>query len=93
MRRRLETMFALDVAIGAAVTWTARADRQAALELDLGSAKTIGIADLGEDVTQGQVVSRYVLEGERDGSWLPLSEGTTIGFRKLDRFAQSPSAE
>jgi alpha-L-fucosidase len=86
MRARLETMFALDAAIGASVVWTSRGDRQATLELDLGSTKTIGIADLGEDVRQGQVVSRYVLEGERDGSWLPLSKGTTIGFRKLDRF-------
>ena len=87
MRARLETMFALDAAIGASVVWTSRGDRQATVEVDLGSTKTIGIADFGEDVREGQVVSRYVLEGERDGSWLPLSKGTTIGFRKLDRFA------
>ncbi len=87
MRARLDAMLAVDVANGAKIGWTPRGDRQALLELDLGSAKTIGVADFGEDVTQGQVVSRYVLEGERDGSWVPLSEGTTIGFRKLDRFA------
>ena len=87
MRARLDAMLAVDVATGAKVVWTPRGDRQAMLDVDLGSAKTIGIAGFGEDVTQGQVVSRYVLEGERDGSWVPLSEGTTIGFRKLDRFA------
>jgi len=87
MRARLDAMLAVDVATGAKVVWTPGGDRQALLDVDLGSAKTIGVADFGEDVTQGQVVSRYVLEGERDGSWVPLSEGTTIGFRKLDRFA------
>jgi alpha-L-fucosidase len=31
-------------------------------------------------------VARYVLEGSDGGAWRVLSRGTTIGFRKLDRF-------
>jgi alpha-L-fucosidase len=86
MRARLDTMFANDLAKGASVAWRPNGDRQATAELDLSDVKTIAISDLREDVTQGQTIARYTLEGERDGSWRTLSEGTTIGFRKLDRF-------
>ena len=86
MRARLQAMFAMDLAANASVSWQPRGERQAAIELDLRGPRTIGIADLGEDVRRGQIVARYTLEGERDGTWVPLSEGTTIGYRKLDRF-------
>jgi alpha-L-fucosidase len=48
---------------------------------------SISIADLREDIANGQVVSRYVVEGRVGDEWKPLSSGTTIGYRKLDRFA------
>jgi alpha-L-fucosidase len=48
---------------------------------------SISIADLSEDITRGQFVSRYVVEGLTDAGWTQLSTGTTIGYRKLDRFA------
>jgi alpha-L-fucosidase len=52
---------------------------------------TISIADLREDIAYGQVVSGYRLEGSIDGEqWQLLSKGTTIGHRKLDRFAPTP---
>jgi len=44
------------------------------------------IADLREDITSGQRVSRYRVEGLVDGAWRTLSAGQTIGYRKLDRF-------
>jgi alpha-L-fucosidase len=47
---------------------------------------TISIADLREDIARGQVVSKYVVEGLSDAGWRELSSGTTIGYRKLDRF-------
>jgi alpha-L-fucosidase len=86
MRARLEAMFAIDIAAGAEIMWQPRGERQATVELDLREPRTIAVADLAEDVTQGQVVARYALEGQHDGAWQTLSEGTTIGFRKLDRF-------
>jgi alpha-L-fucosidase len=86
MRARLQVMFAIDLAAGAAVFWQPVGERRATVELDLRGPKTIAIAALSEDIRQGQIVSRYMLEGERDGAWIPLSEGTTIGYRKLDRF-------
>lgn len=67
MRRKLDTMFAEDLA-----------GRNSA---------TISVAQLGEDIAKGQSVARYVVEGLVDGAWKELSSGTTIGYRKLDRFA------
>ena len=51
-----------------------------------GQVATVSVADLREDITRGQSVARYVLEGLVDGTWRVLSRGTTIGYRKLDRF-------
>jgi alpha-L-fucosidase len=41
---------------------------------------------LREAIGLGQHVARYTLELEEDGRWRRMSEGTTIGHRKLDRF-------
>lgn len=47
----------------------------------------VRVADLREDIRRGQAVARYRLEGRVGGTWRELSRGTTIGYRKLDRFA------
>jgi alpha-L-fucosidase len=54
--------------------------------MDLGVTVRFSIADLSEDITNGQTVASYVLERDHNGKLVPISEGTTIGFRKLDRF-------
>ena len=36
---------------------------------------------------RGQAVARYEVMGSDGGPWKTLSRGTTIGYRKLDRFA------
>jgi alpha-L-fucosidase len=59
-------------------------------EIDLGRPVGVGMADLGEDIEHGQVVARYRLEGARDREWRTLSRGTTIGYRRLDRFPSQP---
>jgi len=74
MRTRLDATFAED-RFGAA---------------EAGRAVTISVSDLREDIAQGQAVSRYRLEGRVDGRWRELSRGTTIGYRKLDRFEPIP---
>jgi alpha-L-fucosidase len=70
MRTRLDTLFAQDLSS------QVRAGREA----------TVAIADLGENIAQGQSVARYALHGLAAGAWQVLSQGTTIGYRKLDRF-------
>ena len=51
-----------------------------------GREATVAVADLREDITRGQRVSRYTLHGRTGSGWTVLSRGTTIGYRKLDRF-------
>ena len=51
-----------------------------------GRPVTVAIADLQEEIAEGQAVARYVVEGHDGAGWRVLSRGTTIGYRKLDRF-------
>lgn len=51
---------------------------------------TVGVVELREDISNGQSISRYVVEGRMAGTWQPLVEGTTIGYKKLDRFPPIP---
>lgn len=51
-----------------------------------GRARMVSVADLREDITRGQSVARYTLRGRTANGWQVLSQGTTIGARKLDRF-------
>jgi alpha-L-fucosidase len=90
MRRQLETLFREDVTRGVEPARRRGSDSDAVYEVKLREPATVSIADLREDITTGQVVSRYTVEGALDASateWRPLSAGTTIGYRKLDRFA------
>jgi len=71
MRARLDALFATDLSP----------------QVRAGRDETVSTADLREDITGGQSVARYTLHGLADGAWRSLSRGTTIGYRKLDRFA------
>jgi alpha-L-fucosidase len=83
MRARLNSIFERDIATGARTVWN---PTERTLDLDLGATRRFSIADLSEDITSGQIVASYVLEREDKGKLVPVCEGTTIGFRKLDRF-------
>jgi len=39
-----------------------------------------------EDITQGERVREYILEGLQNGAWKELCKGTAIGHKKIDRF-------
>lgn len=87
LRERLTAMFARDLSAGASRGWRSTGSRSAELDVDLGGPVTIGIARLEEDIARGQCVARYTLLGTNSGEWDVLSQGTTIGYTKLDRFA------
>lgn len=90
MRERLTGIFREDLAAGRRAAWRTIGDRGAVLDVELGRTVAVGIADLREDIERGQVVARYQLEGSDGGAWRTLARGTTIGFRKLDRFDPVP---
>jgi alpha-L-fucosidase len=89
LRARLAAAFAKDLS-GRDTTWQLTGARSATGSTELDGLVTVGIADLREDIEQGQRVARYVLEGSDGGPWQTLSRGTTIGYRKLDRFDPQP---
>ncbi|HZD06578.1 MAG TPA: alpha-L-fucosidase, partial [Longimicrobiales bacterium] len=90
LRDRLDTIFAEDLAATGRSRWRpgAAGGGPAVAEVDPGRSVTVSVADLREDITRGQAVARYTLEGLDEATgWQVLSRGTTIGYRKLDRFA------
>lgn len=59
------------------------------LTLDLGSNKTFNVIKLQEAVHLGQRVRRYHVDVMQNGEWEEVVAGTTIGYKKLDRFQQT----
>jgi len=93
MRQSLGALFRQNLVARRAFAWHATGTRSAVAELDfgtLGQSVQVGIVDLGEEITRGQVVARYLVEGSDGGAWRMLSRGTTIGCRRLDRFTPQP---
>jgi alpha-L-fucosidase len=86
MRARLDAIFTEDLARDGAVRWDSISSTASVGTLELAREQRVGILDLREDITQGQRVARYSVEGLVGGTWRPLARGTTIGYRKLDRF-------
>jgi alpha-L-fucosidase len=85
MHRALGATFATDLAAGARTRWRESGPDTAVAEVELARPSRISIVDLREDITAGQRVADYRVEAETSGGWRTLSEGTTIGYRKLDR--------
>jgi alpha-L-fucosidase len=79
-------MFEDDLARDARRTSTVISPGKLEVELDLGRPVTVAVARLGEDITHGQSVARYTFYGAVDRDWRVLSQGSTIGYAKLDRF-------
>jgi alpha-L-fucosidase len=93
MRESLDTLFATDLARGRRLRATGAGAGVTVFEVDLGRPAPVSIVSLKEDITRGQAVARYdvtgsdgVREFSLGGPWQSLSRGTTIGYRKLDRF-------
>ncbi len=56
------------------------------LVLDLKRPQRINHAILMEEITKGERVRAYVLEGLSDGSWCRLAEGSCIGHKHIQQF-------
>ena len=84
MRRRLGELFSQEQTQSARRMWRSRG-RAGTLEVALPSAMPVSILDAREDITRGQVVSRYVIEGASADTWTVLARGTTIGYKRLHR--------
>lgn len=85
MRAKLDALFAVDLAAGAA--WRARMTSASSGEqvFTLPRPAMVGAVDLREDIANGQRVARYRLEASDGGDWREIARGTTIGYRRLAR--------
>ena len=80
MRRELNRLFSGDQTQGARTT----AERRV-YTVTLSGPRSVSILDLREDITKGQVVARYQVEGANGDTWNTLARGTTIGYKRLHR--------
>jgi alpha-L-fucosidase len=87
MRARLDALFAEDlVPVGTEPVTLLRRDGVWELGWDCGRAVTADVIDLREDIRSGQSVAAFTVEvSEADGAWRPLTQGTTVGYRRLLR--------
>ena len=66
--------------------WSSAAgERKASVELDFGKPQSFNRILLQEYVNLGQRVSAFTVEKEVEGKWLPLTQGTTIGYTRILR--------
>jgi alpha-L-fucosidase len=62
---------------------------QASVELDFGKTVSFNRLLIQEFVNLGQRVKAFSLEKEGNGSWEKIAEGTTIGYKRILRFADT----
>ncbi len=86
MRKELDRIFGKDLAVGARTIRRRTSPTTALAIVNLPRAQPISLVDLREEIEGGQMIARYRVEGNVGRSWKILSQGTTIGNRKLDRF-------
>ncbi len=98
-RAEIDRRFATDLAAGngavAPLTdgstdtfWTPEDDAMpATVEVEIGGPRSFGMCVLTEHIAEGQRIERYSLAARVDGDWQTIADGTTIGHKKIDRFA------
>ena len=60
-------------------------EKTGSLEIDLGENKIINYVLIQEYIQLGQRVKNFSIEIEKDGNWLEVAKGTTIGYKRILR--------
>ena len=67
--------------------WTTKGtDSTATIEISLGEQKTFDVFVIQENITVGQRIEEFVLEYQNGKDWKKITEGTTVGYKRLLRF-------
>lgn len=70
-----------------ATHWTTSGnDTAAVIELTLNGAKTFDVLALQENIRIGQRIEQFRLDYWDGEKWMPATEGTTVGYKRLLRF-------
>jgi hypothetical protein len=59
------------------------------VELRLPKPQEINFVSIMEDVTQGQPIRSYVVDGLIHGHWQELCKGESIGHKRIQEFART----
>ncbi len=78
------TLFGNEKLIDGEILWKARSG--ASREYNVKPDETVNTVMLREEISKGQRVERFMVEGLFDSQWVKLAEGTTIGSKRLLRF-------
>lgn len=61
-------------------------DTTTTIELRLPVAKTFDVLSLQENISIGQRIEKFVVEYHENGVWKKITDGTTVGYKRLLRF-------
>ena len=84
MHSRLDMMRASHIPV-AQPSWRRTSARTAVAEWRLRRPAPPAVVRLGENITGGQRVARFTVEGHDGAGWRRIAAGTTIGYSKLER--------
>lgn len=65
---------------------TAGNDSSTIIEFTLKGRKTFDVLLLQENIRRGQRIEKFELEYFKDGEWMRITGGTTIGYKRILRF-------
>ena len=67
--------------------WTTKkSDTAAIITFRLKGPQTFDVLMLQENIAEGQRIEKFVLEAKVDNEWKTITEGTTVGYKRLLRF-------
>lgn len=81
----IEKSFADNAVVNGDKLWRAAEGKSNIYKVKRGA--VVNTLLLQEDIAKGQRVERFLVEGYINGSWKYLTEGTTIGYKRLLRFS------
>jgi alpha-L-fucosidase len=89
VRGKAPTYTAANVTDGNKDTYWATNDdvTTGSLVVDLGRRQKVGYVLVQEYIRLGQRVKAFSVEVEKDGQWVEVASGTTIGYKRIVRFA------
>ena len=83
--------FADNLVTDGQVLWTAAGGESREYTLKEGS--TVNLIVLQEDITKGQRVEEFEVEGLVDGQWQSLGKGTTVGYKRILRIPETNATQ
>lgn len=58
-------------------------------QYDIQKGALVNAFMIQEDVSKGQRIESFLVEAYKDGSWIHMAEGTTVGYKRLVRFSDT----